>query len=181
LLKSESSKSKFCQALYDYCFSKYPSNRFKFGVSSSSSNIEEVVQLYDESCSALQAANQHQKVIFYDRLGIEGILFQMNNESLQKFIQKKLGRLLNEDKSKDMELARTLYYYLNHGCNINQTARAMNFSISGLRYRLQKINELLETDINIPDVGYQIYLSLKLLIYWGKLDIDLNRENKLEY
>jgi hypothetical protein len=55
----------------------------------------------------------------------------------------------------------------------------MNFSISGLRYRLQKINELLETDINVPDVGYQIYLSLKLLIYWGELDIDIRNSTDL--
>jgi PucR family transcriptional regulator, purine catabolism regulatory protein len=82
-------------------------------------------------------------------------------------------------------LTKTLFHYLSNGCNITKTARAINFSITGLRYRLQKINELLETDINVPDVGYQIYLSLKLLIYWGELDIDmrtsinLNEEDRL--
>jgi hypothetical protein len=28
-------------------------------------------------------------------------------------------------------------------------------------------------------VGYQIYLSLKLLIYWGELDIDVRTSNDL--
>ena len=76
-------------------------------------------------------------------------------------------------------MTKTLFHYLNNGCNINKTARAINFSITGLRYRIQKINELLETDINVPDVGYQIYLSLKLLIYWGELDIDVRTSNDL--
>jgi purine catabolism regulator len=180
ILKSENSKKKFCQSLYDYCLSKYPSHDFNFGISSSSARIEEASQLYDESTSALKIANQYQKVVFFEFLGIEGIIFQMKNDSLQKFIKNKLGNLIEEDKKKDMELTKTLFHYLNNGCHINKTARAMNFSISGLRYRLQKINELLETDINVADVGYQIHLSLKLLIYWGELDIDMSTSNELD-
>ncbi|MCM3725015.1 helix-turn-helix domain-containing protein [Neobacillus cucumis] len=173
MLKSENSKKKFCEALHDYCSSKYPSHDFMFGISSSSPRIEEASQLYDESISALQIANHYQKIVFFEILGIEGIIFQMKNDPLQKFIKKKLGTLIEEDKNKDMELTKTLFHYLNNGCHINKTARAINFSVTGLRYRLQKINELLETDINVPDVGYQIYFSLKLLIYWGELDIDV--------
>ena len=173
LLKSENSKKRFCQALHEYCSSKYPSHDFKFGISSSSAKIEEASQLYDESTSSLRIANHYQKVVFFEFLGIEEIMFQMENDPLQKFIRRNLGALIEEDKNKDMELTKTLFHYLSNGCNITKTARAMNFSISGLRYRLQKINELLETDINAPDVGYQIYLSLKLLIYWGELDIDV--------
>ncbi|MCQ6282380.1 XylR N-terminal domain-containing protein [Bacillus sp. EB600] len=184
MLKSGNSKKKFCQALHDYCSSKYPSHDFKSGISSSSARIEEASQLYDESNSALQIANHYQKVVFFEFLGIEGIIFQMKNDPLQKFIKRKLGTLIEEDKNKDMELIKTLFHYLNNGCNITKTARAINFSVTGLRYRLQKINELLETDINVPDVGHQIYLSLKLLIYWGEIDIDvgtsidLNKEDR---
>jgi len=172
-LKSQNSKNKFCHSMHDYLTKKYPSQDFKFGISSSSSKIEEASQLYDESNSALQMANHLQKVVFYELLGIEGIIFQTENDRLQKFAKRKLGSLLEEDKKKDMELTKTLYHYLNNGSNINKTAKAMNFSITGLRYRLQKINELLEVDLNIPDISHQIYLSLKLLIYWGELEIDV--------
>lgn len=178
-LKSENSKKKICQSMQNYFSKKYPSYDFKFGISSSSLKIEEASQLYDESTSALKIANQYQKVVFFEFLGIEGIIFQAENDRLQKFIKRKLGTLIEEDKKKDMELTKTLFHYLNNGCNINKTGRAMNFSISGLRYRLQKINELLEADINVPDVGYQIYLSLKLMIYWGELDIDVGNSTDL--
>ena len=179
LLKSNNSKKKFCQALHEFCSSKYPSHDFTFGISSSTARIEEASQLYEESTTSLQIANRYQKVVFFEFLGLDGIMFQMENDRLQKFIRLKLGTLIEEDKHKDMELTKTLFHYLNNGCNINKTARAINFSITGLRYRIQKINELLETDINIPDVGYQIYLSLKLLIYWGELDIDVRTSNDL--
>ena len=82
------------------CSSKYPSHDFKFGISSSTARIEEASQLYDESTTALQIANHYQKVVFFEFLGIEGIMFQMKNDRLQKFIKMKLGSLIEEDKHK---------------------------------------------------------------------------------
>jgi len=136
-----------------------------------------VSQLYEECQSALKIANRHQQIIFFESLGIEGLMFQIKNVGpIEKFIHKMVGKLMEEDKNRGMELTKTLYYYLYNGCNVHKTARAMNFSISGLRYRLQKINEILQTDINLPSVGYQMYLSLQFLIYLGKLDIDLKTQ-----
>ena len=43
------------------------------------------------------------KIVFFEFLGIEGIIFQMKNDPLQKFIKKKLGNLIEEDKKKDMD------------------------------------------------------------------------------
>lgn len=71
-----------------------------------------------------------------------------------------------------MDLTKTLYHYLNTGCNVHKTARVINFSISGLRYRLQRINEILQTDINEPNHSYQLFLALKYLILLGELDIE---------
>lgn len=175
LLKNKMNKENFCKSLIDYCSNKYPQYLFKVGISSNTSSIEEASQLYEECLSALRVANRHQKIIFFDSLGIEGIIFQMKNiNPIQKFIYKKLGKLIEEDKNRNMEFTKTLYYYLSNGSNVHKTARAMNFSISGLRYRLQKINEILQIDINSPSVGYQMFLSLRFLIYWGELNIDLD-------
>lgn len=181
LLKNKMKKEIFCQTLMDHCLKKFPSRLFKLGISSTSLSIEEAPQLYEECLSALRAANLHQKIIFFDSLGIEGVMFQMKNMNpIQKFIHKMLGKLLEQDKSRNMELTKTLYYYLSNGCSVHKTARAMNFSISGLRYRLQKITDILQTDINVPSVGYQLYVSLQFLIYWGELDIDLNAQSEEE-
>ena len=74
MLKSEINKKNFCQALYDYFSSKYPSHDFSFGISSSSARLDEVFQLYDESSSALQMANHYQKIVCFDFLGLEGYI-----------------------------------------------------------------------------------------------------------
>jgi len=173
-LNSQSNKQRFGLGLLEYSSKKYPEYFFSMGVSSSSTQIEDSFQLYDEVLSTLKIANKHQKIVFFDSLGIEGVMFQIKNVSaIRKFINKRLGKLIEEDKCKDMELTKTLYSYLENGCNVHKTARAMSFSISGLRYRLQKLNEILGTDINQPNVGYQTYLALQMLIYLGEIDIDV--------
>ncbi|MGG1599636.1 XylR N-terminal domain-containing protein [Paenibacillus naphthalenovorans] len=156
---------------------KYPHLDFKAGVSSSSERLEEIGQLFEESLAALKITNPKSCVVHYDSLGIEGVLFQASNVNLiEKFVDKRLGKLIREDRHKDMELTKTLYHYVSNGCNVHKTSRKMNISISGLRYRLQRLNEILECDINRPAVTYQIYLALQSMIALGELDMNLELE-----
>ncbi|WP_017727751.1 XylR N-terminal domain-containing protein [Halalkalibacterium ligniniphilum] len=173
-------KNKLLKKLLDYCQFKFPQESFRMGVSSSSFSIEDAAQLYNESLAALKVTNSSRNIVNFDSLGIEGILFQVkNDEMIQKFINKKIGKLIEEDKS--MELTKTLYHYLNNGCNVHKTARNMNFSISGLRYRLQRLNEILESDINRPNVAFQLFLALQSLILMGELDIEIELEADTEF
>lgn len=126
----------------------------------------------------MKIAGQNQHIVFFDSLGIVGILFQTRNQDgLHRFAHKTLGSLLKEDKPKNMELTKTLYHYINNACNVNKTARALNFSASGLRYRLQRLSEILKVDINESAVMHQIYLALQSLIVLGELEIDGVKED----
>ena len=93
-------------------------------------------------------------------------------ETIEKFANKILGDLVEEDKHKNMELTKTLYHYLENGSNVHKTARAMNFSISGLRYRLGRLNEILQLDMSKAYKRHEIYLALQALMVIGKLEID---------
>lgn len=164
---------EFCEHLVEYCSQLSPGFLLKMGVSSKSLSIEHVSNLYDESLASVKVANRHQNIIYFDSLGLVGILLQANNlDAIEKFAYKILGNLIEEDKSKNMELTKTLYYYLENGSNVHKTARAMNLSISGLRYRLGRINEILEMEINTPYIRHEIYIALQSLIVLGELEID---------
>ena len=52
--------------------------------------------------------------------------------------------------SKKNELVKTLYVFLANGGNLEKTAMDITLSLSGLRYRLQKIEELLGHDLRDP-------------------------------
>lgn len=174
-------KKEVCKKIADFLLRKYPKHHIKLGVSSTTHLVEEITQLYEESLASLKVMNRNSNIVHFDSLGIEGVLFQAKNaDTIEKFVYKKLGNLIREDKSKGMELTKTLYHYLNNGCNVHKTARVMNFSISGLRYRLQRVNEILQSDINRPNVTYQIFLALQSLIALGELDIEVELEAEAE-
>lgn len=179
--RSVFSKKEVCRKIADFLSRKYPNDDFKLGVSSTAQLMEDITQLHEESVASLKIMNRNSNIVHFDSLGIEGVLFQAKNaDTIEKFVYKKLGNLIREDKNKDMELTKTLFHYLNNGCNVHKTARVMNFSISGLRYRLQRVNEILQSDINRPNVTYQIYLALHSLIALGELDIDVEVEEGSE-
>jgi len=147
---------------------KYPKYQFKLGISSTSDALGDVSRLYEESVASLKIANENRSIIFFDSLGIVGFLFQMKNPNIiQKY---RLDKLVEEDQKKNTELTKTLYHYLNNGCNLNKTARVMNFSISGLRYRLQRLNDILQIEINKPTISYQLFTALQYLILLENLD-----------
>ena len=173
LLKSQLKKENFCKKLCDYYSDRYPQFTFKMGISSTYSSIEDASQAHDESIAALKVPNHDQNLVFFDSLGIIGMLLQTKNlETIEKFAHKILGNLIEEDKHKNMELTKTLYHYLENGSNVHKTARAMNFSISGLRYRLGRLNEILQMDLNTPYNRHEIYLALQSLIVLGELEIE---------
>ncbi len=173
LLKNHLIKENFCKKLYDYYSNRYPQFVFKMGISSTYASIEDASQAHDESMAALKVPHHDQNLIFFDSLGIIGMLLQTKNlETIEKFAYKILGNLIEEDKHKNMELTKTLYHYLENGSNVHKTARAMNFSISGLRYRLGRLNEILQMDLNTPYNRHEIYLALQSLIVLGELKIE---------
>lgn len=173
IYKNKLNKEDFCKQIIEYCMNLYPKSSFRLGISSSFPTIEDASNLYDESLAALKVCNVHQPLVYFDSLGIVGMLLQTENlDMIEKFAYKILGNLIKEDKNKNMELTKTLYYYLENGSNVHKTARAMNFSISGLRYRLSRINEILKKDINMPSIRHEIYLALQSLIVLEELVIN---------
>jgi PucR family transcriptional regulator, purine catabolism regulatory protein len=173
ILKTHLNKEEFCKHLLEYCSNLSPGFLVKMGVSSNSPSIENAANLYDESLASVKVANRHQNLVYFDTLGLVGILLQANNlDTIEKFAYKVLGNLIEEDKNKNMELTKTLYYYLENGSNVHKTARAMNLSISGLRYRLGRINEILQMEISTPYIRHEIYVAMQCLFVLGELEID---------
>ncbi len=165
---------RFFEGILEYCQKLYRTKKFKIGISLRSESIETTDQQYEEALAAFQMANQQRRLISYDSLGAVGILIQVGNESvIKKFVDNLLGQLMSYDKKKGTEFIKTLYVYLSNGGNLELTACTMALSISGLRYRIQKIDTLLGSDIRNPHVNYQLYLAIQLLIVTGELDIEL--------
>lgn len=81
----------------------------------------------------------------------------------------KLYSILDYDQKKNSELVVTLFYYSQNEFNLHKTARKMSISISGMRYRLQKIEELLNLSLADSSCRFEIQLALQILLMLGKI------------
>lgn len=163
-------KSKFINQLLKHCLRRFANYTFFVGVSSVVQNIDQLPILYDETLAALKAKNPKKQVQYFEDLGIESVLFQIPDETLiNRFVNKQVGELLEVDKN--LELIKTLYAYIENGININNTAKALSMSISGLRYRLSKISDILNIDLDDTKSIFSVYMALNVLKAKGQITI----------
>lgn len=154
---------KFLNRLLVICNKRLENIDFYIGVSEVLSTIFEIPLLYDETLASLIIKKPNQKFYYYSDLEIESILFQIHNDSIiHQFVEKQIGVLLQVDK--EFDLAKTLYSYIENGLNINHTAKVLSMSISGLRYRLSKISNILNLDLSDTKHLFSIYMALKILL-----------------
>jgi PucR family transcriptional regulator, purine catabolism regulatory protein len=155
---------KTIRALVSFLKKQIKNALFLAGISSQNSNILEAGVAMEEACSAVRLSSNDKSITLFSDLGILGILINDQNElAIKKMIRDHLGVLYeNIDKNK-LELIETLYHFLEQGGNLDQTAENLALSKSGLRYRLNKLTDLLESDLRDPQRQFQLMMALKAL------------------
>ncbi len=141
------------------------------GISLKNDDILHAHDAYEEALTALRMTSRQMPVVTFESLGIVGILINSNNEAaVEKIAKYKLGKLYDgELDEKKIELLNTLYTFLLNGGNLEGTAEALALSVSGLRYRMNKIDQMLDGCLRDPETNFQLLLSLKSLKSIGKL------------
>ncbi len=103
-----------------------------------------------------------EQVTVFDDLGIYQLLSQITDiSSVDDFIHRWLGELINYDAAKDAQLVDTLATYLECGGNYDLTAKALSLHRSTLRYRLQRIRGMSGHELNDPDTRFNLQLATR--------------------
>ncbi len=101
-------------------------------------------------------------VTSFDDLGVFQILAEAQDpNTVQRFVRKWLGALLDYDDSRSAELVATLSTYLEAGGNYAHSARALTVHRNTLRYRLKRIGEISGHDLGEPDVQFNLQLATR--------------------
>jgi sugar diacid utilization regulator len=102
-----------------------------------------------------------QATVFGD-LGIYKLLSELaNTGTVEEFIRRWLGALLDYDAAKGAQLVETLSCYLECGGNYDLTAAALSLHRSTLRYRLQRIREMSSHDLQDSDIRFNLQLATR--------------------
>ncbi|WP_134700628.1 XylR N-terminal domain-containing protein [Ammoniphilus sp. YIM 78166] len=142
----------------------------------SSDGCPQITQLNDafkEAMKAIEIAKLRglgNQVVLSSELGHLAILLDARRpDELERYASRLLGPLYEYDRQYSTEFLNTLYYYLNNECNLYKTARVMNVSISGMRYRLGRIQELSNLDLSHSSTRFEIQMALEIFLVLGKV------------
>lgn len=144
---------------------QYPGARAAVGVGQASRDIGTWRSSYRDAVQALDLARRLQTDIplYIGDLGVYQLILALNDrDKLVTFCERTLGTLLEYDKRQQADLIKTLEaFFACHG-NLSQTAEMLIVHRNTLLYRMNRINDIAQIDLNRPEIRLALHLALTI-------------------
>lgn len=150
-----------------------PQLTFSAGIGRTCTQLREVAQSYRDAQTALsvgRASRGNNAITAYDQLGLYSLLVRFADERLLKsYVENTIGPLIAYDAEHNTELLKTLRCYLLNSENKSQTATDLYVHVNTVKYRLQKICDIIGIDLDDPDDVIDLQLCLKFtdVVAWN--------------
>lgn len=159
--------NSFTKLLYD--------NGLTAGVSRCFHNIMEISKFHMQAVKAAELGyklNKENSPYFYNDYVIYHLFdicsFKGN---LEEFCDPLTLQLINKDKEKGTSYALSLYNYIQNNFDIQKTSNFMNVHYNTMKYRLQKIQDILQVDLKNSDTIFRINISFRILELLGHIKL----------
>lgn len=151
-----------------------PDLTVSIGIGRPAEDFFELPRSHREAQMALHASASSQKrgaVVAYASLGVLPLLLQSRSQAeLETFMHRCLDPLLNYDAQKDSDLINTLRVYLANNGHMQRTSAQCHIHINTLKYRMQRIEDLLDADLDHGDTRFNLQLALSIHAMQGLLN-----------
>lgn len=143
-------------------------NKLKFyvGIGKHTNDLKNLYRGYEEAKNVAKInrlISNNNVHIRYSELAIYRLLLGMDNKDIIKeFHDETIGDLEVYDKVNNTDYVELLISYFDNNCKINETAKSLYLHRNTVNYKINKIEEIL--DLNLNDIGdkSKIYLSLMI-------------------
>jgi purine catabolism regulator len=145
-----------------------PSGLVAAGISRPTQGLSALREAYREAKDALSISNELgdlEQATFYGDLKLYQLLLALkshNLEHLRQFYEATLGPLVDHDDRKQGDLLRTLNGFFQSYGNLAKAAQDLDVHRNTLVYRLERISELTELDLDDADNRLILHLALKI-------------------
>ncbi len=145
-----------------------PSGLVAAGISRPCEGLSGMREAYREAKDAVSIAYElgdKEKTTFYGDLKLFQLLLALKDRSLQylrRFHQETLEPLTEHDNRKQSDLIRTLEGFFDANGNLAKAAQDLDVHRNTLVYRLEKIAELTDLDLDDADNRLILHLALKI-------------------
>ena len=128
-------------------------------------NIHNSYQQAKQVIQTVYQIQQFNRLFFYDQIGIYRLLFSIssNNEAIE-FCDKYVKPLQQYDDQHHANLIETLQSIFNCGWNLKLASEKLFLHYNSVKYRFQKICDLLEIDLRDNSRHTEIELALKIYL-----------------
>lgn len=144
---------------------EFPKTSFIAGMSGPAQTLAEWPRVYNEALQAMQLGYRLQlgEVVEFSSLGVYKLLGQLEEiPAVREFTNQVVGPLVAYDEKHNSALVQTMDAYFAHHGNISQTAESLFIHRNTLLYRLDRIQELTQHDLNQSNMRMGLHLALKL-------------------
>ena len=137
------------------------------GISRPASGLAKLRDAYREAKDAVGIGlelGEADAATFYGDLKLYQLLLSLKERSLgnlEQFYAEALGPLVEHDRRKQSDLVRTLGGFFNANGNLARAAQALDVHRNTLVYRLERIAELTQLDLDDADNRLILHLALK--------------------
>lgn len=157
--------------MMNFLKSQFGYANFRIGLSNESESVDNITEGLEESQIVLRINNQD-PIVFFENANIIGTLINSKNMStIRRKAQKELQPILQLKEVKRDELLKTMYVFLINGGNLQQSISDLSLSMSGLMYRISKIEKLLNKELRNPIAAYELLLMLDSLKILGDINV----------
>lgn len=134
------------------------------GVSRSFRNIIQAPQALKQAKKAYIYSKQNQlsgSLFYYEDFVLDDLVQTfLIKESLEHLVEPGLYELIQHDKKHNGSLMETLTCYLNNQLDIRLTSEKLHVHFNTLKYRIQKIQDIMQTDLTGIDNILRLKISL---------------------
>lgn len=144
---------------------QYPNAHVAVGVGQAARDIAGWRNSYRDAVQALDLARRLQTdtPLYIGDLGVYQLILSLSDrEKLVSFCDRTLGALQDYDLKQHADLIKTLEaFFACHG-NLSQTAEMLIVHRNTLLYRMNRINDIAEIDLNRPETRLALHLALTI-------------------
>lgn len=139
------------------------------GVGALFKDVEGMAQSIEQAKQALSMIHKCRKrneIRIYEDIGIYRLFYEYNDsEEVVDIYRSILGDLLDYDKEHDSDFLDTLGVYLDCGCNIGLASDTLGIHRNTMKYRIKRIQEILNADFNDQNQCFNLRLAYKIRKY----------------
>lgn len=125
--------------------------------------IHKTYRIASQAARLQYRMNKPYEVLTYRRMGVSRLFLSMDDhEIMREYYESVIKSLIDYDSFNNSDYTDFLQIYFEEGCHAQQTADRLYLHRNSISYKLHKIEEILDCDLNDFETRVELMMALKL-------------------